>query len=399
MSLELLTTLAQFSAASLIATAGAAPPIALALRGHRYWRETQHRYAPPRPTPTPTPTLTIAPPITPSALPAPAPTVPTTASLERILLGYTDQGAITCHARQLCHVAIAGATGGGKSSIMRLILGQLLAAGAKVLLIDPHFTPHDVENGEDWRPIATRLSQPPAVSPAEIAATLQWASAELQRRLELRRAGQGTGKPIFMAFDELPAIVARVESAPPIMGELLREGRKVGLFLIGSSQDFLVKTIGGGGAVRDCYRTAYYVGGDQTTARVLLDVSGRVDDGRLGKGTVMLRSAATPTATLARVPYMDNDSLAQLLAQATAQATTLATTQATAQATTEINEEDRRAAMLFLEGNDPAAIVQQLRGITSSEGRRYQTALTDTLAAIRRGLPLGCTQELSSLPR
>ncbi len=61
------------------------------------------------------------------------------------------------HARELCHVALAGATGGGKSNIMRLLLAQLTAAGAKVVLADPHFTPYDPESGDDWRPIAQRL--------------------------------------------------------------------------------------------------------------------------------------------------------------------------------------------------------------------------------------------------
>ncbi len=71
--------------------------------------------------------------------------------------------------------------------------------------------------------------------------------------------------------------------------------------------------MGGTGAVRDCFRTAFYVGGDATSARVLLDVKGTVDDGGLGKGLVMLRSQATPQASLIRVPYASNDALEELL--------------------------------------------------------------------------------------
>ena len=99
----------------------------------------------------------------------------------------------------------------------------------------------------------------------------------------------------------------------------LREGRKVNLFLVGAAQDFLVKSVGGTGAVRDCYRTAFYVGGDQTSARVLLDVKGRVDDGQLGRGLAMLRSKATPTAQVVRVPLASNGTLARLLADVTAE--------------------------------------------------------------------------------
>src|SRR5579859_4465605 len=103
------------------------------------------------------------------------------------------------------------------------------------------------------------------------------------------------------------------------MADLLREGRKVGLFLVTAAQDFLVKTImkDEGGAVRDCFRTAVYVGGDPTTARTLLDVRGTVDDGGLGQGVVMLRSQQVKQAQLARVPYVDNQSLYHLLGPST----------------------------------------------------------------------------------
>src|SRR4028118_1407334 len=99
---------------------------------------------------------------------------------------------------------------------------------------------------------------------------LAWiATDELPQRLERRYKGESVGAPLFLAIDELPLIVKDVPEAPKHMARLLREARKVNIFLIGAAQDFLVKTIGGSGAVRDCYRTAFYVGGDAQTARVL----------------------------------------------------------------------------------------------------------------------------------
>lgn len=214
----------------------------------------------------------------------------------------------------LCHVALAGATGGGKSSLMRLLLSQLLYVGARVGLADPHFAPIDPESGEDWRPISSRLTMPPATSYTDISDMLLWlAKEELPKRLERRRAGLPVGQAFFLALDELPAIVAHVPEAPDAMAEILREGRKVGLYLVSAAQDWLVKTIGGSGGVRDCFRTAFYVGGDATSARVLLDVKGAVDDGSLGQGIVMLRSKATPKASLTRVPYASNNALEILL--------------------------------------------------------------------------------------
>ena len=49
--------------------------------------------------------------------------------------------------------------------------------------------------------------------------------------------------------------------------------------------------------------------------------------------------------------------------------------------------EAARAAVLFLSGQDPAAIVLDLRGVKSSdEERRYQKALAEVLDLIREGI-------------
>jgi hypothetical protein len=120
-------------------------------------------------------------------------------------------------------------------------------------------------------------------------------------------------------IDELPAIVAEVKEAPGYIAKLLREGRKYGIFLIVASQDFLVKTTGmDGGGVRKCFRTAMYVGGDPTTAGVLLgDTGGKLPENDLGKGTIMLRCAATKHPVQAHVPYVDNESLYGMLGPST----------------------------------------------------------------------------------
>ncbi|PLS82349.1 MAG: hypothetical protein CYG59_04315, partial [Chloroflexi bacterium] len=312
------------------------------------------------------------------------------------------------HARELCHVALAGATGGGKSNIMRLLLAQLTAAGAKVCLADPHFTPYDPESRDDWRPIAQRLHMAPAVKAADIRHMLAWmATDELQQRLERRYKGQHVGAPLFLAIDELPSIVKDVPEAPEHLGRLLREARKVNIFIIGAAQDFLVKTIGGAGAVRDCYRTAFYVGGDAQTARVLLDVRGSVDDGQLGQGLAMLRSKATPQAALVRVPYASNESIYGLLnvpqptaaplhgtvmdmPPATGHAIEVQPEQqpsATASQSHKplLSPEERRIVSLFAAGHDVASIVKELWP-EAKNGARYQQRSTEVQAVLRQSV-------------
>src|SRR5262245_10360012 len=48
--------------------------------------------------------------------------------------------------------------------------------------------------------------------------------------------------------------------------------------------------------------------------------------------------------------------------------------------------EAARAAGLFLAGNDLPAIVFELRGVKSNEGRRYQAALAEITALVRQAM-------------
>jgi hypothetical protein len=261
-----------------------------------------------------------------------------------------------------------------------------------VVLADPHFAPVDPESGEDWRPIANRLVMEPAVSYAAIKDTLRWLSTdELPKRLDLRRQGEHPGTPYFLAMDELPAIVKHVPEAPEYMADLLREGRKVGLYLVTAAQDWLVKTVGGSGAVRDCFRTAFYVGGDATSARVLLDVKGRIDDGGLGKGIVMMRSSATLQAALSRIPYASNDALYDLLPASVATTPPLQSrfTETIVEAETSeplqpaLDARSMHVRDMLRSGTSQRQIIQDLYGV--SGGAKYTEAakeLSDIIAKL-----------------
>lgn len=249
-------------------------------------------------------------------------------ALDNLYLATTMDGTpIYGTAEGLCHVALAGSTGGGKSSLMRLLMAQLCKAGAQVLLLNPHYTRYDLKSKEDWTPFEPYLVYDPMECRKYdvIAHYLKYtAETLLPRRLERFAHSQPTGKPYYLVMDELPSIIKHVPDAPSYLGELLREGRKVGIYLIAASQDFLVKTIapdGSGGAIRDCYRTAYYVGGDATTGRILLDMeSKKIPEDELGKGCVMLRCAdvaAAKKAVPVRVPYVDNNAIYSLLGPST----------------------------------------------------------------------------------
>lgn len=247
-----------------------------------------------------------------------------TPSLDKIYLGTLEDGRmIFCRAEDLCHVALAGATRGGKSSIMRMLMAQLCYAGANVLILNPHYSRYILDKKEDWTPFEPYLMYDPMECRKYdvIEHYLRQVATEmLPKRLDRFAHSQPVGKPYFLVLDELPAIVDHLPDAPMYLKSILREGAKVGLFLITAAQDFLVSTISpkGGGAVRDCYRTVEYVGGDATTANVLLDMPAKdVPENQLGKGTVMLRCDLVKPAALARVPLVENEALYTLLGPST----------------------------------------------------------------------------------
>lgn len=231
-----------------------------------------------------------------------------------ILLALAPGGTpVTVPLSALCHVALVGATGAGKSNALRLLLPQLLAVGARVSLCDPHYTAQDADSGDDWRPIAARLAGAPAVAARDIDAEIDRLCTELHQRLAIRRDGGTVGAPWFLAVDELPVIADTVPDAMPRLTSLLREGRKVGLYVLGASQSMLVKALGGDSSARDAYRTCIYSGGDIRSASALLDIPQRdIPESALGPGVAMVRAAGI-AAQVVRIPYASNAYLHQVL--------------------------------------------------------------------------------------
>ena len=243
--------------------------------------------------------------------------LPAAPSLDRLLIAQTENGPVTVAAPDLVHVALVGNTGGGKSNLLRLLIAQIIAAGGQVMLIDPHYTPVDVKDRRagDWRPIEAGLIAPPAYETPHIAAVFSQVEDELDSRLRRRRGGW-SGEPQFIAIDELPVIAQSVPDGLRVLTRVLREGRKVDLFAVAAAQDLLVKTLGTGGAVRDNFRTAYYLGGDTHSAAVLLDMPRRditQAETQLRTGVALLRSKATPQARLVAVPYATDAAIYGLL--------------------------------------------------------------------------------------
>lgn len=259
-------------------------------------------------------------------------------TVNKIFVGRrVDNGEdIFVAAKDLCHIAFAGKTGGGKGSLMRLIMAQLCYVGCKVLLLNPHYMRWVVaDNGpefdEDWTPFEGThkrsgkpyLQQSP-IDCADFPPIEQYLGWAVQTLLQDRKAAGREGgvrfKPYFIVLDEWPSIVDENKNAPGQLAKLLREGRKYGIFVIVASQDFQVKTIGmDGGSVRKCLLTVFYTGGDKTTGKELLNMPEKdIQENEVGKGVVYLRCVGTQNQpVLVRVPFVDNEAVYKLLGPST----------------------------------------------------------------------------------
>jgi hypothetical protein len=224
---------------------------------------------------------------------------------------------------KLWHIALAGATGYGKSSLMRLLMAQLCYLKLSIVLLNPHYMIYDFNHKEDWTPYTPYLKRDPMECKkiANIEIMLRWMADDLlERRKERASRGESAGKPFFFILDEFPDIKAEIKDAPTLIGKLLRQGRKYGIYLIVASQNYDVKTLGveGEGGVRKCFRTIFYVGGDPVSVRELLNKKvSDIPENDLGQGTIMLRCASIQDPIVASVPYLDNESLYILLGPTT----------------------------------------------------------------------------------
>jgi hypothetical protein len=133
---------------------------------------------------------------------------------------------------------------------MRALLGQRPNA----TVIDPHSTGSDwngaqvIGGGRDFEAIA---------------AFVEWMRGELSDRYRERNGGKKLFEPRTVAIDEMPAIVAAVgREIEDVWRAWLREGRKVGLFLVLASQSSRVRTLGiqGEGDVLDNFGAVLVLG-------------------------------------------------------------------------------------------------------------------------------------------
>lgn len=252
-----------------------------------------------------------------------------------IFLAKTEDGAVTVDAsKQLCHGVFNAVTGRGKTIIERGIEMQLLKAGHEVIHADLKFTLID-EKGLDYRPMAKALLDQGSISgcdlphllmaPEQIRSMIEWAVlTEVPRRLELYHAGSHTYKTLYIFLEEFLYLVKLYPEIAEWVECLIIVGRSLGIKLFTVAQNFLARDTKLSGAMRENFETAFYLGGDDHSGAVILDMGKRelmqflsVNNIVLGQGLTMMRNnTVAPQARLVRTGMASNDALYYLLGRA-----------------------------------------------------------------------------------
>lgn len=259
---------------------------------------------------------------------------------EQIFLGKCrreTQELLFAKASQLHHAAFSASTGYGKTTLIRGIIPQLLRIGHRVLIADLKYT--DVtEKGEDWRPIAARIGEQEPLTLAQgyrlpnilrreehIAALLYWlAYPEMQRRLDMRARRNFSYETLDVFLEELIALTLAYPQVTRYILRIISLGRELRLNLFTTAQNMQVSSVGLSGGAREQFSTAWFLGGDESSAAALLDMTRKElsdflhgNNIILGQGLGMMRNNyIMPTAGIVRLGYSSNESVYSLLGKA-----------------------------------------------------------------------------------
>jgi hypothetical protein len=331
-----------------------------------------------------------------------------------LILGYNaDAGqALTGDWEKLYSCGVGGMTGSGKSWVVAFLAGQSAAAGARIILIDPH--------SGDEESLSNRLA---GLSPSfmcDVASTpnaIENALKLASGKLDNRRAGKGGNWPILLICDEWTSMLrgklGDVLTATAL--DFAEQGRKYGCFALLAAQGWQVDAAG---AVRDRLASHYILRtrGDQFRYQTGLRSGSAPDDTltlQIGQAYLLSTRGALQKVVIPQMTHADILRLGTLVDQPgrvasafgfqaptiplptiTAEAVRkpfgsrqVEAASSTTQCTKPASSEAMRAAAFFRAKMSEKAIVKELRGVEG--GRNYEAARDEVRQLIIEGLLSG----------
>lgn len=303
--------------------------------------------------------------------------------------------------KDLYSAAIAGVSGSGKTTTVRFLAAQSALHGARWVLLDPHAEAGDDSLAGTLAPLSSTFLCEPATNGRTMLASVQLVADTLDRRLSNKSSDRW---PLILAADEFTSLMrgSLAEPLAKLIERIAQEGRKVLVFALVSGQVWTAERTGGS-ALRDSLASCYVHRMKRRQANHLLQLGDELPEtlmlptghALLYRTTGELVEVAIPNTTAADVERVGSllasprltllPNLGQKLAQdmPTVGQTDATDNQAYSAPT---SAEALRVVQMFREGMDLSAIVLELRGVRSNEGKRYQVALSDVQALLRQGL-------------
>jgi hypothetical protein len=324
-----------------------------------------------------------------------------------LLLGFDAETATPIEGtwKDLYSSAIAGVSGSGKTTTVRFLAAQSAFHAARWVLLDPHADAGDDSLAGTLQPLSSTFLCAPAVQPRAMLESVRLVTEELDRRLASRSADRF---PLVIAADEFTSLM-RGDLAEPLAAlieRIAQEGRKVLVFALVSGQVWTAERTGGS-ALRDSLASCYVHRMKRRQANHLLQLGDELPEtlnlqtghALLYRTTGELIEVTIPNTTagdisrvaslLASNRHMDMPTIGQNEAYSMPgdmPTVSQMSANGTLAYSAPVRAEAKRAAQMFMEGADPAAIVLALRNVRTNEGKRYQTALADVLNLVREGM-------------
>jgi hypothetical protein len=318
-----------------------------------------------------------------------------------LILGYADGQPLGGTWSDLYSSAVAGISGSGKTTTLRFLAGQSALQGARFVVLDPHALAGADSLAGTLAPLHLRFWAPPESKPAAMLELLEAVADVLAARL----AGGPVDYPLIVCVDEFTSLMGRSEVAAPLatlIEAIAQEGRKALVFALISGQVWTADRAGST-ALRDALASTYVHRMRPDQARRLLPNADAKRAEGLSPGRALLArttgeviEVSIPMTTQADIERVATLVATQAATEMAARGRSTSSQIVDVVAITKpevakvaVSDEARRAADLFFGGMSMADVVKELRGVTSSQGGRYQTALADVQELVRQGVKGG----------
>lgn len=156
------------------------------------------------------------------------------------LMGFNmdDGQPVIANWLQLYSALVGGASGSGKSTMIRNILAQSALQGGRFVVLDKHFGSGGESLGESLMPLRSHLVGDVAATEQQMLDALKY----VYTVGEQRKSGQDKERtPLILIVDETTALLQRsniAQELTKVLGEIAQETRKVSVYAMCIGQNF-----------------------------------------------------------------------------------------------------------------------------------------------------------------